>query len=84
MRFSDVADVLNTGPRKNHRKSSQESLNGQLPWSYIVSHSGNGDNRNIIDRTFDLSDSINRTKEKNIQDGYGYLSKLDNLNTDEY
>lgn len=81
MRFSDVADVLETGPRITHRKPSEESLKGQLPWSYIACSSTNGENRNI-DRTFDLSDSVNRNRERNSARGTGYQSKFNTLKTD--
>lgn len=79
MRFSDVADVLETGPRTNERKSSVDSLKGQLPWSYIASSSSNGDTRSTEDRTFYLSDSVNRNKRKAIyseSESHTVISKI--------
>lgn len=83
MRFSDVADVLETGPRMNHRKPSDDSLKGQLPWSYTASSSTNGSSKNNVDRTFDLSDSVNRNRGRSYYSasGTGHLSKS---NTDDY
>lgn len=75
MRFSDVADVLDTGPIKNRRKSSVESLKAHLSRSCESSSSTNGDSRNNVDRTFDLSDSVNRNRGRAIYSVNGIQSK---------
>lgn len=62
MKFSDVADVLETGSGRNERKTSVESLRGQLPWSYIASSSTIADAKSTVDRTFCLSDSVRKKK----------------------
>lgn len=80
MRFTDVADVLETGPRRNIRKSSIESLKGQLPWTYIVSSSSNAENKSTEDQTFYLSDSVNRHKRKSFNTDNG--SDIDNSKTE--
>lgn len=73
MSFADVAsDVPETSTRKKERKLSVDSLRSQMPWSYTTASSTNADPRGKTeDKTFYLSDSVNRIKRKTIYTGSG-------------
>lgn len=64
MRFSDVADVLETGPRHLQRRSNEDSSRSQMPWTYVTCTSTNSGFTGSEDKTFQLSDSVNRNKRR--------------------